>query len=444
MNSVLRAPIRSGSGAGVLLHSRRFFAWNGDLFKELVMSGRWMFRLCLAVGALCVAWSAAQAAPWSDLISLKSVDTDPKKSYAVAEENGPWMVMACSFSGEGAEKQARDLVMELRARYKLPAYVYLGHFDPGEAQVRGVDKYGKQRKGNYWKYKDAKDKEKARHPDLVEVAVLVGNFRTADDSKAQTMLHTIKFARPKCLEVKEGQATNQTLTGWRRAQQQVYEMIGSSKKELGPMRHSFVTPNPLLPPDYFNQRGLDEETIALNKGVPHSLLECPGKFTVQVATFKGNAVIKQTEIQDIQEGRKEMQSQLAAAAQEADALVKKLRELGYEAYQFHDRYTSIVTVGSFMSPGMPLQNGQVDVDPKITKIIEVFRAGEQNPDDPLQSQLQNASRALTAQRMDVHAVAPKRINVGTHDEPVFIPFDVQPLLVQVPKRPISMSSGGVE
>ncbi len=340
------------------------------------MSGKWMFRLWMTAAALCAA-SAAAAAPWSDLISLKRVDTDPAKPYAIAEENGPWMVMACTFSGDGAEKQAHDLVLELRTRYKLPAYVYVGHFDPGKAEVLGYDKFGKKPKAAYYKYRDEKDREKARHPDLVEVAVLVGNYRSADDSKAQSMLHTIKYARPKCLEVKDGKGTHQTLTGWRLAQQQVYEMIGSKKKELGPMRHAFIAPNPLLPPDYFNQRGLDEETIALNRDVPYSLLECPGKYTVQVATFKGNAVIRQVDIQDIESGRKEMGSQLALAAQQADALVKELRSRGYPAYQYHDRYTSIVTVGNFKSPGEQLPNGQIDFDPTIKGIIEVFRAARQ-------------------------------------------------------------------
>ncbi len=142
------------------------------------------------------------------------------------------------------------------------------------------------------------------------------------------------------------------------------------------MRHAFIVPNPLLPPDYFNQGGLDEETIALNKGVPYSLLECPGRYTVQVATFKGNSVIRQADIRDIEDGRKEMKSQLAIAAQEANALAKCLREVkGWPAYQYHDRYSSIVTVGSFQSPGTRLKNGQIDFDPRIKIIFQNFSAG---------------------------------------------------------------------
>jgi len=239
------------------------------------MSGKRMLRLSLAVVFFFTAQSLATAgAPWGSLISLKSVDADPNRSYEVAEDNGPWMIMTTSFSGVGAEKQAKELVIELRKRYKIPAYIYVGKFDPGAAQARGFDKYGNPKKAKYLKYKDEKDKEKARHPELVEIAVMAGNFRSADDKKAQEALQTIKYAKPECLEIKEGKKTHQTLTGWRLAQQQVYEMIGSEKKNLGPMRHAFITPNPLLPADFFNQQSLDEETIALNKGVPYSLLDC--------------------------------------------------------------------------------------------------------------------------------------------------------------------------
>ena len=218
-------------------------------------------------------------------------------------------------------------------------------------------------------------------------------------------MQTLKYARPQCLELKEGQATHQTLTGLRWAQQQVYEAIGSEKKKFGPMRHAFIIPNPMLPPDYFNQQAVDEETIALNKGVPYSLLECPGKYTVQIATFKGNAVIKQNDIRDIEEGRKEMKSQLAAAAQKAHDLTIYLREKGYEAYQYHDRFSSIVTVGSFNSPGRTSPDGQLEIDPEIQRIIDFFRAGEPDPKFQNRPEVQSRLKALDSNGLASQAVS---------------------------------------
>jgi hypothetical protein len=383
------------------------------------MSGKLGFRWWAIVAACWAACGSASAAPpWGELVSLKSVDADPNKVYTLNEENGPWMIMACSFSGEGASKQAQELVYELRKRYKLPAYTYEGHFDPGEAQGtggRGVDQFGRPRKWNYAKYKDSKDREKARHPQLVEVAVLVGNYPSNDDPELQKTLQKIKYATPQCLEVKDGKQTNQTLVGWRMLQRQVYEAIGSEKKKNGPMGHAFATISPALPPEYFARRnGLDELVLALNEGVPHSLLDCPGKVTVQVATFKGQVIIKQDEIKAIQNGEKEMHGELAEAAQKADKLTRALRIKGYEAYQFHDHNASIVTVGSFDSAGTPCQDGHTEIDPEIHRIMKTFGA---------------ESKTVPGQAVPI---TPLKTLVG-------IPFDIQPLPVHVPKRPISMA-----
>lgn len=378
------------------------------------MRGKGMFRLWVALCATIAISAVAMAAPpWAGLVSMNNVSADPEKTYALGEENGPWMIMACSFSGDGAEKQANELVLEFRKRYKLPAYVYKAQFDLGEAEGRGLDKYGKPIKYQYSKFKG---KSKA---EVKEVAVLVGNYGAADDANGQESLRKIKYMMPQVLEVKEGKQTNQTLTGWRMIQHQVYEAIGSDKKKLGPMRHAFITTNPLLPADYYARKGIDEDIIALNQGVPYSLLDCPGRYTVQVATFKGNVIIKQDEIKQIETGGKEMHSELVEAAKKADALTQALRVKGYEAYQFHDRYASIVTIGSFSSVGTPRADGKTEINPEVHKIMKAF--GAQGASLPGESA----------------PVTPLKTLIG-------IPFDIQPLPVQVPKRPMNLAQRNEE
>ena len=90
---------------------------------------------------------------------------------------------------------------------------------------------------------------------------------------------------------------------------------------------------------------------------------------MQVATFKGKVVIKQEEIHDIEEGREALGGQLAAAARKADNLTG-LRFKGFEAYQFHDRNASIVTVGSFDSVGTPREDGKTEINPTILRIMK--------------------------------------------------------------------------
>jgi hypothetical protein len=375
------------------------------------MDGKRFLRLSMIFGTLFGACGAAVAAPpWGDLIASKTVQAEQGKEYPLSEQNGPWMIMTSSFSGDGAEKQAQDLVYELRKRYKLPAYTYKGHFDLGEAQGRGIDEFGNAKKFQYAKYKDSKDREKARRPELTEIAVLVGNYQSPEDPDAQKTLQKIKFTAPECLEIKEGVKTNQSLVGLRRL---ISETVGGDQKKKGPMGHAFITPNPVLPSEFFSQRkGVDPVIVALNEGVPYSLLDCPGKYTVQVATFKGQVIIKQDEIKAIQNGDKEMKGELAKAAEKADKLTKALRVKGYEAYQFHDHYASIVTVGSFDSVGTPRADGKTEINPEIHKIMNTFGA---------------KPTTLPGQTTPV---TPLRTLVG-------IPFDIQSIPVEVPKRSFS-------
>jgi hypothetical protein len=150
----------------------------------------------------------------------------------------------------------------------------------------------------------------------------------------------------------------------------------------------------------------------MNKGVTHSLLDCPGKYTVKVATFTGAVVLDQQEIQKIQNGDKPFDSSLTKAAEKAHELTEALRIKGYDAYELHDRYASIVTVGSFDSVGTPRSDGKTEINPKVHAIMKAF-GGEP---------VKNAGQASGAMAMKSLAG---------------INFDIQPIPVEVPKRSIS-------
>jgi hypothetical protein len=152
--------------------------------------------------------------------------------------------------------------------------------------------------------------------------------------------------------------------------------------------------------------------LEMNKNAEFSLLDCPGKVSVQVATFKGEVIIKQDEIKAIEKGEKQMKSSLATAADKSHRLAKALRLKGYEAYEFHDRYASIVTIGSFNSVGTPREDGRTEINPEIHKIMKTFGA---------------KSITLPGQSTPVSQL---QTCVG-------IPLDIQPIPVQVPKRSFS-------
>ena len=369
------------------------------------MGGKWMSRL-LAVAILSVILPpaiAAAAPPWEKLLASSRVEADPNKNYTVTEENGPWMIMVQSFSGDGAEDQARQLVYELRKRYKLPAYVHPMRFEFGETQGLGVDRYGGPVKMKY-----------RRGPEAREIAVLVGNYPAVDDAEAQEALKRIKYMRPETLELQEGKKINATLAGLRYIQKQFFAP-NSEKRKMGPMSHAFITTTPLLPREFFANKGLDPLVVKMNEKAEYTLLKCPGKYTVQVAHFTGRVIIDQKEIRAVSSG-KPLESKLAEAADKAHRMTLALRKKGYEAYEFHDRAASIVTVGSFNDVGSPRADGRIEIDPRIHALMKTFGAE------------QVAVPGQTGGTMQ-----PKTISDGGEA----IAFDIQPIPVQVPKISIS-------
>lgn len=50
----------------------------------------------------------AIAGPLDSLFATAKVEADPNKDYELTESNGPWLVMACSFSGPHAYEQCTN------------------------------------------------------------------------------------------------------------------------------------------------------------------------------------------------------------------------------------------------------------------------------------------------------------------------------------------------
>jgi len=359
-------------------------------------------RLLFFVMALTAAHNAVAAEPlWSKLLFLKGPEADPNGTYPLNEQNGPWLIMAATFEGEGAEQQAHDLVYELRSRHKLEAYIHRMKFDFSQGlPQRQVARF------------DAPLKRRYRRPDSEQFAVLVGNFPNVTDKKAQNTLQKIKTAHTDTLEPSSDRFTYQQLANWRtftRMQKDRRSTGGRDAIERGHMAKAFLVPNPLLPDDYFDRGGLDPLVLEMNKEVEYSLFDCPGKYTVQVATFRGRSIIQQSTIKAIEEGEKRLKFGLAEAAEKAHRMTLLLRAKGWEAYEFHDLKASIVTVGSFNTLGTRSADGGVVIDPQIRTIIEKFGLDQ------------------TAARDQI--LKPKKIGN--------IPFDVQPIPVEVPRRSIS-------
>jgi hypothetical protein len=362
--------------------------------------------ISLAVAALLIAglaWPCAQAATWGKAAKKKVAAASDEKSQ-LTDTGGPWLIMAATFTGDGAEDQAQQLVRELRKELKQNAYTYQKKFDFSKPmEGRGVDRSGEPQMMRY------------EHDDpVVEIAVLVGDYEQVGDANAQKTLKRIKYMKPDALVKVE--KTSQTLAAIHAIQKAA---IPRDEKlpEKGPMGGAFLTTNPLLPKEYFVPKGLDKFVVDLNKDFKYSLLNCKGKYTVKVATFTGQSILLTRKVIDQLDKGATPKSRLVDAAKKAHKLTEALRAKGVQAYEFHDRASSIVTIGSFDAVGTPQPNGQIELNPQIHAIMQQY----------------GADKSITPGQ------APQ---VGKAKTEAGIPFDIQPLPVEVPRRSIGADYAG--
>ena len=300
------------------------------------------------------ATTAEAQSGWLPTSWFSSGDIDPTAMFPLAENDGPWLVLASTFRGESAREDARSLVHELRGRYKLQAYTLEKSFDyTGEQAGLGLNPDGTPKRMRY-----------ANAAEVTEVAVLVGDFSSYDDPRGQKMLTKVKSLRPETLT--SGKAKSRAFSDFRR-------MIGlESNASKGPMHMAFVIPNPLLPEEFFSRPEVDDFVLEMNSGVENSLLDCPGRYSVRVALFTGAGTFDQKAIE--QGESVELESRLVEAAESAHRLTEALRRRGFEAWEFHDRESSMVCVGSFQQLTVPAADGRQVIHPGIAKVAEKLGA----------------------------------------------------------------------
>ncbi len=329
-------------------------------------------QLAFGLSLLCgLVWAATAQAEIKLLAKMTSkIEADPSKTYTLDKVHGPWMIMVASFHGAFVKNEeqlgktpmqaAQALVLELR-QAKIPAYIYevKGHNESVKAQ----DTLGREQRKKNLRVLDA-------------ICVLAGNYPTIDAPKAQQTLKYIKQLQPKCLE-----------TG--------IDYVKSPGRP-GPLSKAFLTPNPLLTFEELEaaKQASDPLLVGLNNGEQFSLYENTGKFTLVIARFSGKTInvvnesMEKAESYFIDGG-----NDLEQAGHSACDLVLALRSreplskfdhpdfadfAAYsrvDAYVWHDRTCSIVTVGSFESPQDPAIRKYMDL---FGPRVQVSTAGQQS------------------------------------------------------------------
>ena len=385
--------------------------------------------LCCPVLWNVTATSLTAAPLWQKLVPRKSVPADPTGDYSLSKEHGPWLIMAMYFSGEEGEANARELVLDLRQNHGLNAYHWGMSFQLEEENPgRGLDDYGSKIRRRY-----------RRGSQVTQHAVLVGDFPSLGDPEAQDLLRRIKSITPDTLRVEGDGPTAESLTNVSKFRSYLLESNGKEGRS-GPMSHAFLTRNPLLPKEYFAPAGIDEQVAKWNTGPEYSLLTCRKKYTIKVATFKGRTSLKAdpAELNDTRTRKAEADDPLVLAVKNAHLLTTALREKGWEAYEFHDRFESYVAVGSF-DQGQETSDGQILLNHRdVQIIIDTFGASTPNNlfNRPAQQDLQleqqrkrQFATLLGKQGQVANGFYPKKF--------IGLPFDIYPAPIVVPRRSVS-------
>ena len=338
--------------------------------------------------------------------SAGAIEAVHGKHYVLTKRHGPWMIMVASFNkppeferteGMSPKEAAEELVYELRKK-GIPAYTYeQEEIDGTLTTIDRRTQVERAAKTRNW---------------TGGVCVLAGNYPTSNDPVAQKTLKYIKKYQPQFL--RDVAAEGEAGPGQMIKRSQSGGVYCTTRSRPGPLSGAFMTTNPKLSDEDLALRKRDPFILRLNAGSEYSLLQNKSKFTVVVATFQGKAEIGN----DVSEKKlAPVSSALSDAAERAWELCTALRharsygyERDFESWVFHDRYSSIVTVGSFEEKN----------DPRIIEIQNLFGA-------KVASVKQDGTPSLGAE-----AFAIPRRPTGNESVKTWI-FDPFPQVIDVPR-----------
>lgn len=318
------------------------------------------------------------------------------KRYSLSKNHGPWMIMAAAITGVPEERRTKgmsaweaadQLVYELRLK-GIPAYTLFM-----DRQVGTVKEFsnapGQQNDKKFI----------ARHE---AIAVLAGNFENRDDPQARAILNFLKQKfEPTFAKDKSSGA-----------------IFSRTPGQPNALSGAHLTPNPLMPASELKRRTVDPLIQKLNAGEEYSLTKNKGKYSLRVATFRGNSIMQvgnQVSEKASNHFDRFFGSNLDESGDKAWELCQALRSASkygypqnYEAYLYHDRYESFVTIGSFASEN----------DPAIVELARMFRG------KPTMHQGQEREVA------EVFSI-PRQVPIGSTPEKFWM-FDIMPKLTRVP------------
>jgi hypothetical protein len=348
------------------------------------------------------------------------------KTYSPTRRHGPWMIMVASFSnvrdgsnqkdGLTAEQAAAQLIFDLREK-GIPAYSYAQGTE--RAAIKTRNRQGHEEQRIYVAQREM-------------ICVLAGNYKTVDEDIGQQTLKFVKQLQPRFLR----DATSGAIL-----------RVDSAKR--GPLSGAFMTINPMINPKELaeeSEESIDQEIAALNKNIAYPLIKNPHPYTLQVATFGGKSAVA-LDNDKLGDRERLFDSKLAGDtgfgldtagehAQQLAAFVRAKKHIQggpnsgvNDAYVYHDKFQSIVTIGGFDSPD----------DPRISAITKYYEAQMVTNRDAHRAALIRSNWSLSDEDAEK---LPKELQPHTEQiwgtassigaECIWV-FDATPKLIRVPR-----------
>ncbi len=286
------------------------------------------FKLALLAATVAVFCSPLVVSAFPKISAQKG------KKYKLTPKHGPWMIMVASFSlpekqfrdtkGLTPQEAAHELVHELRKK-GIPAYTYSSDWK--------VDRFKTYNRNREISRRVIRAQKGA-------ICVLAGNYKSNKDAVGHKTLSWIEnnFS-PKLLSgdiATDGRVSKLKNGG-------VFRSTGGS-----PLKGAFLTVNPLLTTEDARKHFKSPLLAKLNPRGKCSIRNNKGKQTLIVASFYGKSMTSVGKSgYERSKIKLDKKSGLSIAKNEAWILANHMRSVGFDAYVYHDRYKSVVTVGAF-------------------------------------------------------------------------------------------------
>jgi hypothetical protein len=244
-----------------------------------------------------------------------------------------------TYVGPEARQLAHQMVLEIRSRFGLPAYVVNYGDEERRKQQQELEQFRKQ-------FPDYQGP--MRHTRIQEQCmVLIGGYKDID--AAHRALKDIKKLPPPSSEKLMAVL----------AQARPTQTAGADHQSLlegtfvNPFPNCFAVRNPTVVQERKADNKNDPFLKKLNAHESFSLLQCKKPWTLIVAAYQGMHTIQpvsgENKVLSIFENLwgSNTGEMLEASGQNAHNLAEAMHKLGFEVYVLHTRWGSLVTVGGF-------------------------------------------------------------------------------------------------